>query len=160
MSKGVKDIFDITDKEDEIDNLELSLVKKSIVKRDEYGKTILSIRRDIEEYVDDISINKLKTVYYNMANINNSGDDNNSKVYHNEINITEAIKTGAVGAVGAVGAGGAGGAGGDKYKKYISYQDVPNDDRTPSIEKVESNEIYNVKDYAKKYIYFTVKANA
>ncbi|NCA31049.1 MAG: hypothetical protein EBS93_10095 [Chitinophagia bacterium] len=157
MSKGVKDIFDITDKEDEIDNLELSLVKKSIVKRDEYGKTILSIRRDIEEYVDDISINKLKTVYYNMANINNSGDDNNSKVYHNEINITEAIKTGAVGAVGAVGAGGAGG---DKYKKYISYQDVPNDDRTPSIEKVESNEIYNVKDYAKKYIYFTVKANA
>ncbi len=157
MSKGVKDIFDITDKEDEIDNLELSLVKKSIVKRDEYGKTILSIRRDIEEYVDDISINKLKTVYYNMANINNSGDDNNSKVYHNEINITEAIKTGAVGAVGA---GGAGGAGGDKYKKYISYQDVPNDDRTPSIEKVESNEIYNVKDYAKKYIYFTVKANA
>ena len=109
--------------------MELSLVKKSIVKRDEYGKTILSIRRDIEEYVDDISINKLKTVYYNMANINNSGDDNNSKVYHNEINITEAIKTGAVGAVG------------DKYKKYISYQDVPNDDRTPSIEKVESNEI-------------------
>ncbi len=157
MSKGVKDIFDITDKEDEIDNLELSLVKKSIVKRDEYGKTILSIRRDIEEYVDDISINKLKTVYYNMANINNSGDDNNSKVYHNEINITEAIKTGAVGAVGA---GGAVGAVGDKYKKYISYQDVPNDDRTPSIEKVESNEIYNVKDYAKKYIYFTVKANA
>ena len=128
--------------------MELSLVKKSIVKRDEYGKTILSIRRDIEEYVDDISINKLKTVYYNMANINNSGDDNNSKVYHNEINITEAIKTGAGGAVG------------DKYKKYISYQDVPNDDRTPSIEKVESNEIYNVKDYAKKYIYFTVKANA
>lgn len=144
----LKDIFDITDKEDEIDNLELSLVKKSIVKRDEYGKTILSIRRDIEEYVDDISINKLKTVYYNMANINNSGDDNNSKVYHNEINIIEAIKTGAGGAVG------------DKYKKYISYQDVPNDDRTPSIEKVESNEIYNVKDYAKKYIYFTVKANA
>lgn len=141
----LKDIFNITDKEDDIDNLELSLVKKSIVKTDEFGKTILSIRRDIEEYVDDISINKLKTAYYNMANINNSGDDNNSKVYHNEINITEAIKTGA---------------GGDKYKTYISYQDVPNDYRTPSIEKVKSNEIYDVKNYAKKYIYFTVKANA
>jgi hypothetical protein len=77
-----------------------------------------------------------------MANIDDLGDDNNAKVYHNEINITEAIQTGA----------------GDKYKKYISYQGVPSDSRTPSIEKVQSNEIYNVKDYAKKYIYFTVKS--
>ena len=138
----LKEIFDITDKEDEIDALELSLIKKSAVKKDAFGKTILSIRRDIEEYADDITINKLKNTYYNMANIDDLGADNNSKVYHNEINITEAIQTGA----------------GDKYKKYISYQGVPSDSRTPSIEKVQSNEIYNVKDYAKKYIYFTVKS--
>jgi hypothetical protein len=138
----LKDIFDITDKEDEIDDLELSLVKKSAVKKDAFGKTILSIRRDIEEYIDDITINKLKNTYYNMANIDDLGDDNNAKVYHNEINITEAIGAGA----------------GDKYKKYISYQDVPSDLRTPSIEKVQSNEIYDVRDYAKKYIYFTVKS--
>jgi hypothetical protein len=138
----LKEIFDITDKEDEIDDLELSLIKKSTVKKDAFGKTILSIRRDIEEYADDITINKLKNTYYNMANIDDLGDDNNAKVYHNEINITEAIQTGA----------------GDKYKKYISYQGVPSDSRTPSIEKVQSNEIYNVKDYAKKYIYFTVKS--
>ena len=138
----LKEIFDITDKEDEIDALELSLIKKSTVKKDAFGKTILSIRRDIEEYADDITINKLKNTYYNMANIDDLGADNNSKVYHNEINITEAIQTGT----------------GDKYKKYISYQGVPSDSRTPSIEKVQSNEIYNVKDYAKKYIYFTVKS--
>ena len=138
----LKEIFDITDKEDEIDALELSLIKKSTVKKDAFGKTILSIRRDIEEYADDITINKLKTTYYNMANIDDLGADNNAKVYHNEINITEAIEAGA----------------GDKYKKYISYQGVPSDSRTPSIEKVQSNEIYNVKDYAKKYIYFTVKS--
>ena len=138
----LKDIFDITDKEDEIDDLELSLVKKSAVKKDAFGKTILSIRRDIEEYIDDITINKLKNTYFNMANIDDLGDDNNAKVYHNEINITEAIEAGA----------------GDKYKKYISYQDVPSDLRTPSIEKVQSNEIYDVRDYAKKYIYFTVKS--
>lgn len=138
----LKDIFDITDKEDEIDDLELSLVKKSAVKKDAFGKTILSIRRDIEEYIDDITINKLKNTYFNMANIDDLGDDNNAKVYHNEINITEAIGAGA----------------GDKYKKYISYQDVPSDLRTPSIEKVQSNEIYDVRDYAKKYIYFTVKS--
>ena len=138
----LKDIFDITDKEDEIDDLELSLVKKSAVKKDAFGKTILSIRRDIEEYIDDITINKLKNTYFNMANIDDLGDDNNDKVYHNEINITEAIEAGA----------------GDKYKKYISYQDVPSDLRTPSIEKVQSNEIYDVRDYAKKYIYFTVKS--
>jgi hypothetical protein len=77
-----------------------------------------------------------------MANIDDLGDDNNAKVYHNEINITEAIGAGT----------------GDKYKKYISYQDVPSDLRTPSIEKVQSNEIYDVRDYAKKYIYFTVKS--
>lgn len=138
----LKEIFDITDKEDEIDALELSLIKKSAVKKDAFGKTILSIRRDIEEYADDITINKLKNTYYNMANIDDLGADNNAKVYHNEINITEAIEAGA----------------GDKYKKYISYQGVPSDSRTPSIEKVQSNEIYNVKDYAKKYIYFTVKS--
>jgi hypothetical protein len=144
----LKEIFDITDKEDEIDDLELSLIKNSAVKKDAFGKTILSIRRDIEEYSDDITINKLKTTYNNMANIDNLGDDNNSKVYHNEININEVIKTGST--VGA-------GTGDNKYKKYITYQNVPNDYRIPSIEKVQSNEIYNVKDYAKKYIYFTVK---
>jgi hypothetical protein len=145
----LKDIFDITDKEDEIDDLELSLIKKSAVKKDEFGKTILSIRRDIEEYDNDITINKLKTTYYNMANIDNLGDDNNAKVYHNEINITEAIETGT---------GSANSKTVDKYKKYISYQGVPSDSRTPNIEKVKSNEIYNVKDYAKKYIYFTIKS--
>jgi hypothetical protein len=145
----LKEIFDITDKEDEIDDLELSLIKNSAVKNDAFGKTILSIRRDIEEYSDDITINKLKTTYNNMANIDNLGDDNNSKVYHNEININEVIKTGST--VGA-------GTGDNKYKKYITYQNVPNDYRIPSIEKVQSNEIYNVKDYAKKYIYFTVKS--
>ena len=145
----LKEIFDITDKEDEIDDLELSLIKNSAVKNDAFGKTILSIRRDIEEYSDDITINKLKTTYNNMANIDNLGDDNNSKVYHNEININEVIKTGST--VGA-------GTGDNKYKKYITYQNVPNDSRIPSIEKVQSNEIYNVKDYAKKYIYFTVKS--
>jgi hypothetical protein len=141
----LNDIFDITDKEDEIDDLELSLIKKSAVKIDAQGKTILSIRRDIEDYEDDITINKLKKTYYNMANLDNLGD-NNAKVYHNKININDAIETS------------------DKtdnqkkYNKYISYQNVPPDARTPSIEQVQSNEIYNVKDYAKKYIYFTVKA--
>jgi hypothetical protein len=138
----LKEIFDITDKEDEIDDLELSLIKNSAVKKDAFGKTILSIRRDIEEYSDDITINKLKSTYYNMVNIDDLQADNNSKVHHNEININEAIETGTD----------------NKYKKYISYQGVPNDSRTPSIEKVQSNEIYDVKDYAKKYIYFTVKS--
>jgi hypothetical protein len=142
----LNDIFDITDKEDEIDDLELSLIKKSAVKNDAQGKTILSIRRDIEDYEDDITINKLKKTYYNMANLDNLGD-NNAKVYHNKININDAIETS------------------DKtdnqkkYNKYISYQNVPPDARTPSIEQVQSNEIYNIKEYAKKYIYFTVKAN-
>ena len=141
----LNDIFDITDKEDEIDDLELSLIKKSAVKIDAQGKTILSIRRDIEDYEDDITINKLKKTYYNMANLDNLGD-NNAKVYHNKININDAIETS------------------DKtdnqkkYNKYISYQNVPPDARTPSIEQVQSNEIYNIKEYAKKYIYFTVKA--
>jgi hypothetical protein len=141
----LNDIFDITDKEDEIDDLELSLIKKSAVKIDAQGKTILSIRRDIEDYEDDIAINKLKKTYYNMANLDNLGD-NNAKVYHNKININDAIETS------------------DKtdnqkkYNKYISYQNVPPDARTPSIEQVQSNEIYNIKEYAKKYIYFTVKA--
>ena len=143
----LKDIFDITDKEDEIDDLELSLIKNSAVKKDAFGKTILSIRRDIEEYTDDITINKLKTTYNNIINIDNLDDDNNAKVYHNEININEAIETGS----GA-------GSGDNKYKKYISYQGVPDDSRIPGIEKVQSNEIYDVKDYAKKYIYFTVKS--
>lgn len=139
----LKDIFDITDKEDEIDDLELSLVKKSTLKKDASGKNILSIRRDIEEYTDDITINKLKTTYNNMVNIDNLDDDNNAKVYHNEINISEAISTTITNK--------------DKYKKYISYQDVPSNLRTPGIKEVQSNEIYNVKDYAEKYIYFTVK---
>lgn len=142
----LNDIFDITDKEDEIDDLELSLIKKSAVKIDAQGKTILNIRRDIEDYEDDITINKLKKTYYNMANLDSLGD-NNAKVYHNKININDAIETS------------------DKtddqkkYNKYISYQNVPPDARTPSIEQVQSNEIYNIKEYAKKYIYFTVKAN-
>jgi hypothetical protein len=143
----LKEIFDITDKEDEIDDLELSLIKNSAVKKDAFGKTILSIRRDIEEYTDDITINKLKTTYNNMINIDNLDDDNNAKVYHNEININEAIETGS-----------GTGSGDNKYKKYITYQNVPNNNRIPSIEKVQSNEIYDVKDYAKKYIYFTVKS--
>jgi hypothetical protein len=143
----LKEIFDITDKEDEIDDLELSLIKNSAVKKDAFGKTILSIRRDIEEYNDDITINKLKTTYNNMINIDNLDDDNNAKVYHNEININEAIETGS-----------GTGSGDNKYKKYITYQNVPNNNRIPSIEKVQSNEIYDVKDYAKKYIYFTVKS--
>jgi hypothetical protein len=137
----LKEIFDITDKEDEINDLELSLIKNSAVKKDAFGKTILSIRRNIEEYSDDITINKLKSTYYNMVNIDDLQADNNSKVHHNEINITEAIEIGN----------------GNKYKKYISYQGVPNDSRTPSIEKVQSDEIYDIKDYAKKYIFFTVK---
>ena len=142
----LKDIFDITDKEDEIDDLELSLVKKSAVKKDAFGKTILSIRRDIEEYTDDITINKLKNTYYNMANIDDLGDDNNDKVYHNEININEALEITDKSDKE------------DKYNKYISYQDVPSDLRTPSVEKVQSKEIYNVKDYANKYIYFARKS--
>jgi len=142
----LKDIFDITDKEDEIDDLELSLVKKSIVRKDAFGKTILSIRRDIEEYEDDITINKLKNTYYNMANIDDLSDDNNDKVYHNEININEALEITDKSDKE------------DKYNKYISYQDVPSDLRTPSVEKVQSNEIYNVKDYANKYIYFARKS--
>ena len=142
----LKDIFDITDKEDEIDDLELSLVKKSIVRKDAFGKTILSIRRDIEEYEDDITINKLKTTYYNMANIDDLSDDNNDKVYHNEININEALEITDKSDKE------------DKYNKYISYQDVPSNLRTPSVEKVQSNEIYNVKDYANKYIYFARKS--
>ena len=142
----LKDIFDITDKEDEIDDLELSLVKKSAVKKDAFGKTILSIRRDIEEYEDDITINKLKTTYYNMANIDDLSDDNNDKVYHNEININEALEITDKSDKE------------DKYNKYISYQDVPSDLRTPSVEKVQSKEIYNVKDYANKYIYFARKS--
>ena len=142
----LKDIFDITDKEDEIDDLELSLVKKSIVRKDAFGKTILSIRRDIEEYEDDITINKLKNTYYNMANIDDLSDDNNDKVYHNEININEALEITDKSDKE------------DKYNKYISYQDVPSDLRTPSVEKVQSKEIYNVKDYANKYIYFARKS--
>jgi hypothetical protein len=46
----------------------------------------------------------------------------------------------------------------EKYNKYISYQDVDSDARTPNIDNAKSNEIYNVKDYANKYIYFTVKS--
>ena len=142
----LKEIFDITDKEDEIDDLELSLVKKSTVRKDAFGKTILSIRRDIKEYEDDITINKLKTTYYNMANIDDLSDDNNDKVYHNEININEALEITDKSDKE------------DKYNKYISYQDVPSDLRTPSVEKVQSKEIYNVKDYANKYIYFARKS--
>ena len=113
---------------------------------DAFGKTILSIRRDIEEYEDDITINKLKTTYYNMANIDDLSDDNNDKVYHNEININEALEITDKSDKE------------DKYNKYISYQDVDSDARTPNIDNAKSNEIYNVKDYANKYIYFTVKS--
>jgi hypothetical protein len=81
-----------------------------------------------------------------MANIDDLGDDNNDKVYHNEININEALEITDKSDKE------------DKYNKYISYQDVPSDLRTPSVEKVQSNEIYNVKDYANKYIYFARKS--
>ena len=136
----------IIDKEDEIADLELLLIQKSAIKKNEFDKTILSIRRDIEEYEDDITINKLKTTYYNMANIDDLSDDNNDKVYHNEININEALEITDKSDKE------------DKYNKYISYQDVPSNLRTPSVEKVQSNEIYNVKDYANKYIYFARKS--
>jgi hypothetical protein len=136
-------IFDITDKQNEIDTLKLSLIKQSAVDKNRKGKTILSIRRDIGEYDDDITINKLKTTYFNLVNIDNLSKDNNSKVYNNKINISEAIKIGSEDNI--------------EYNKYISYQNVDKDFRTPSIEKVKSDEIYDVKDYAKKYIYFTVK---
>ena len=139
----LKEIFDITDKEDEIDDLELSLVKKSTVRKDAFGKTILSIRRDIKEYEDDITINKLMATYYTMANLDDLSKDNDSKVHNNIININDALKiTDKSDNV-------------DKYNKYISYQDVPSNVRTPGITKVQSNENYNVKDYANKYIYFT-----
>jgi hypothetical protein len=47
----------------------------------------------------------------------------------------------------------------DNYdvSKYISYQDVDDDMRTPSAERVIENEVYDVKQHAKKYIYFTKK---
>ena len=142
----LRDIFNIIDKEDEIADLELLLIQKSAIKKNEFDKTILSIRRDIEDYEDDITINKLKNTYYNMANLDDMSNTNNDKVYHNKINIKNALeitdKSDNV----------------DKYNKYISYQDVDSDARTPNIDNAKSNEIYNVKDYANKYIYFTVKS--
>jgi len=142
----LRDIFNIIDKEDEIADLELLLIQKSAIKKNEFDKTILSIRRDIEEYEDDITINKLKNTYYNMANLDDMSNTNNDKVYHNKINIKNALeitdKSDNI----------------EKYNKYISYQDVDSDARTPNIDNAKSNEIYNVKDYANKYIYFTVKS--
>ena len=142
----LRDIFNIIDKEDEIADLELLLIQKSAIKKNEFDKTILSIRRDIEDYEDDITINKLKNTYYNMANLDDMSNTNNDKVYHNKINIKNALeitdKSDNV----------------EKYNKYISYQDVDSDARTPNIDNTKSNEIYNVKDYANKYIYFTVKS--
>jgi hypothetical protein len=142
----LRDIFNIIDKEDEIADLELLLIQKSAIKKNEFDKTILSIRRDIEDYEDDITINKLKNTYYNMANLDDMSNTNNDKVYHNKINIKNALeitdKSDNV----------------EKYNKYISYQDVDSDARTPNIDNAKSNEIYNVKDYANKYIYFTVKS--
>jgi hypothetical protein len=142
----LRDIFNIIDKEDEIADLELLLIQKSAIKKNEFDKTILSIRRDIEDYEDDITINKLKNTYYNMANLDDMSNTNNDKVYHNKINIKNALeitdKSDNV----------------EKYNKYISYQDVDSDARTPNIDNAMSNEIYNVKDYANKYIYFTVKS--
>ena len=126
--------------------MELLLIQKSAIKKNEFDKTILSIRRDIEDYEDDITINKLKNTYYNMANLDDMSNTNNDKVYHNKINIKNALeitdKSDNV----------------EKYNKYISYQDVDSDARTPNIDNAKSNEIYNVKDYANKYIYFTVKS--
>ena len=142
----LRDIFNIIDKEDEIADLELLLIQKSAIKKNEFDKTILSIRRDIEDYEDDRTINKLKNTYYNMANLDDMSNTNNDKVYHNKINIKNALeitdKSDNV----------------EKYNKYISYQDVDSDARTPNIDNAKSNEIYNVKDYANKYIYFTVKS--
>ena len=142
----LRDIFNIIDKEDEIADLELLLIQKSAIKKNEFDKTILSIRRDIEDYEDDITINKLKNTYYNMANLDDMSNTKNDKVYHNKINIKNALeitdKSDNV----------------EKYNKYISYQDVDSDARTPNIDNTKSNEIYNVKDYANKYIYFTVKS--
>ncbi len=142
----LRDIFNIIDKEDEIADLELLLIQKSAIKKNEFDKTILSIRRDIEDYEDDITINKLKNTYYNMANLDDMSNTNNDKVYHNKINIKNALeitdKSDNI----------------EKYNKYISYQDVDSDARTPNIDNAKSNEIYNVKDYANKYIYFTVKS--
>ena len=142
----LRDIFNIIDKEDEIADLELLLIQKSAIKKNEFDKTILSIRRDIEDYEDDITINKLKNTYYNMANLDDMSNTNNDKVYHNKINIKNALeitdKSDNI----------------EKYNKYISYQDVDSDARTPNIDNTKSNEIYNVKDYANKYIYFTVKS--
>ena len=81
-----------------------------------------------------------------MANLDDMSNTNNDKVYHNKINIKNALeitdKSDNV----------------EKYNKYISYQDVDSDARTPNIDNTKSNEIYNVKDYANKYIYFTVKS--
>jgi len=142
----LRDIFNIIDKEDEIADLELLLIQKSAIKKNEFDKTILSIRRDIEDYEDDITINKLQNTYYNMANLDDMSNTNNDKVYHNKINIKNALeitdKSDNI----------------EKYNKYISYQDVDSDARTPNIDNAKSNEIYNVKDYANKYIYFTVKS--
>lgn len=147
----LRDIFDITEKEDEIDVVKLTLINKSTIRKNKKGNDILNIKRDIVNYEDDVTINRLKKTYNNLSNLGQDDGDISKKVFINEINIDNALIIPGISGISdksdKV----------DKYSKYISYQDVDRESRTPSIEKVQSDEIYNIKDYANKYIYFTLK---
>lgn len=141
-SSDLKDIFDITDKEGEISVLESLIIKESNFIKDEDSKKILSVKRDNEEYEEDAYINKLKNTYNNILNYKNR-DDSSGAYLNKNIKVEYGFKI----------------EGQDNYdvSKYISYQDVDDDMRTPSAERVIENEVYDVKQHAKKYIYFTKK---
>lgn len=143
-SKNIDDlkvIFDITDKEDEIDELVLTIIDKSDFKQDENFRDILSVKRNTDEYEEDTYINRLKKTYNNILYYVNT--DESSSAYLNNISVNAGLKI----------------EGKDNYDadKYISYQDVHDDMRTPSAENVRDNINYDVKQHAKKYIYFTKK---
>jgi hypothetical protein len=143
-SKNIDDlkvIFDITDKEDEIDELVLTIIDKSNFKQDENFRDILSVKRNTDEYEDDTYINRLKKTYNNILYYVNT--DESSSAYLNNIDINAGLKI----------------EGKENYDadKYITYQDVDYDMKTPSAEIVRDNVNYDIKKHAKRYIFFTKK---
>jgi hypothetical protein len=141
-SSDLKDIFEITKKEGEISELESLIINESNFIKDDDFKKMLSVKRDMEEYEEDAYINKIKNTYNNILNYV-STDDSAVAFLNDNINVNTGFKI----------------EGQENYdiKKYISYQDVDDDMRTPSAERVIDNEVYDVKQHAKRYIYFTKK---
>jgi len=141
-STDLKNIFEITHKEGEISELESLIINESKIINDEDFKKMLSVKRDTEEYEDDAYINRIKNTYNNILNYVNT-DDSSSAYLNENIKVNDGFKI----------------EGKDNYdiKNYISYQSVDDDMRTPSAESVIANEVYDIKQHAKKYIYFTKK---